>query len=903
MHIGFLNPLGLLLLLALPVAVLLAWKSRAGLEGVRKHLSLALRLVILLLLALSIAELQLIRESDELGVLFLLDWSESVPGDTKRAAWDYVKKASEKLDPKKDRAGVILFGGDASVEISPARIVKLDPSPASVVQTKLTDIAAALRLALAAFPEGVQKRIVLVSDGNENKGTALDEAENARVNGARIDCLPLQVALTKEVWFDGLLVPHEVTKGESFEVKLVVNALKAGDATLRVFQNGALVVSEPVRLAEGKNVFVVPRKLEDPGFYTFEALVEAKNGEDSLVENNRAYGFTFIRGEPRVLYIEGDEKAAPFLADALAAEKIKVDTVGIAGVPTSLAELTNYDSVILSNVGAHYLTENQKKMFQSAVRDLGIGFVMVGGEESFGAGGYQSSPVEEALPVLMDIPQRKVLPKGALVIILHTCEIPDGNTWAKEIAIAALGVLSARDLFGCIVYDIAGEHWQPQLQEVGDKSRLVRMIRGVAPQDMPSFDNSLRLAYADLKKCDAMVKHLVIISDGDPSEPAKSLVTNISGAGITVSCVGINPHSPRDTDMMKTIAQTWGKGRYYEPTNYKHLPQIFVKEAAVIRKSLIAERDFRPAVGDPSEILRGISGAELPPLHGYVLTTPKPKAEVHLVFPADPKKGEEEKDPILASWRYGLGKSVAFTSDAKNRWAAEWVTWAKYSKFWAQTVRWTLRQASKTEFRVSTQIAGGAGVVTLDAVDRQGRFVNNLDLNGRVVLPTFEGDKLAFEQVAPGRYEAKFRADEVGAYMVTLGYTGEDGLKGGAMSGVSVPYAAEYRDLGTNEVLLSRIADATGGRVIEPEDPVFVHDLPPTRIPRETWPVLMALALCLFPLDIFVRRVVIEWKDVKAATARAFGWIPGLGSRLKTRAAADPTLAVLLKRKDELKKQ
>ncbi|MBI3269118.1 MAG: VWA domain-containing protein [Planctomycetes bacterium] len=897
MHIGFLNPIALFLLLALPLAVLLAVKSRAGLEGVRKHLSLALRLVILALLVLAIAELQLIRESDDLAVLFLLDWSESVPADIKRASWDYVKKACEHMDPNKDRAGMVLFGGDASVEFSPTRMVKLDAAPASVVQTKLTDLSAGIRLALAAFPEGVQKRIVLLSDGNENKGSALDEAENARVNGARVECLPLQVSLPREVWFDSLLVPNEVKKSESFEVKLVVNSLKASDAVVRLFQNGALVLTEDVKLVAGKNVFVLPRKLDQPGFFTYEALVEAKGADDTLAENNRAYGFTFIRGEPKVLYIEGDEKAAHFLTDALLSEKIQVDAVGVSGLPSNLAELQNYDAVILSNVGAHYLADSQKKMFASAVRDLGIGFTMIGGEESFGPGGYQDSPIEEALPVLMDIPQRKVIPKGALVIIMHTCEIPDGNTWAKEIAIAALSVLSARDLFGVLLFDMAGEHWQPTLTEVGDKSKLIRIIKTMTPSDMPSFDNTLRMAYGDLKRSDAMIKHIVIISDGDPAQPAQALISNIVNAGITVSAVGIAPHGPGCTDMLRMIAQTWGKGRYYEPSSARHLPQIFVKEAAVIRKSLIAERDFRPAPGDPTEILKGLSASEIPTLHGYVLTTPKPKAEVHLRFP------EEDKDPILATWRFGLGKTLAFTSDAKNRWASDWVNWGKYSKFWAQSVRWTLREASKSEFRMTTEIVGGKGTVMLDAVDTSGRFVNNLDLHGRLVLPTFEGEGLQFDQVAPGRYEAHFRADEVGSYMVNLDYSGEGGVQGGAMGGVSVPYASEYRDMGTNEVLLRRIAEATGGRVLGEDDPVFVHDLTRTRVPRETWPLLVALALALVPFDIFVRRVVVEKKDLVWLARKVASWIPYLGERLRGKQAADPTLAALLARKDALKKQ
>ncbi len=896
MSFTFLNPSALLLLGLIVAVWWLSVHSLAGLEPFRRRFSLALRASIVALLVLALAETQMVRETDRLAVIFCYDNSESIPADLKRVALEYLKGKTAVMK-QNDMAGMVVFGGDASMELSPSHLVSIRSSPSSVVETRSTDISAAIRLAMAAFPEGTQRRIVLLTDGNENKGTAIDEAENARVNGVKVDVLPLSYVHEREVLFENLLVPSEVQKNETFEAKMVVNAQQAGKGKLQLFENGALVATEEVDLLPGKNVFVVPRKIEDPGFYTFEAVVTTERTEDSVAENNRAFAFTVIRGEPKVLYIEAQEDAAHFLAEALAGENIKVEARGIGGLPTSIAELQNYDSLIFSNVPAYDMSTEQMKMIASAVRDLGLGFIMIGGDASFGAGGYQGTPIEEILPVSMDIPQRKVMPKGALAVILHTCEFADGNTWAKHIAVAALEALSKHDLYGVLLFDMRGERWAIPLTEARDKAKIAREIQTLSPSDMPSFDSTLQHAYKGLSECNAALRHIVIISDGDPSQPAQVLANAIVRAKITISTICISPHSPRDSQVMQQLS-IWGKGRHYDVSNPRHLPQIFVKEAAVVRKSLIFEEKFVPAVAYYSEPIRGMLAGEFPPLFGYVATSPKPRAEVPMVSP------KEDKDPLFAHWRHGMGKTVAFTSDCKNRWSASWVTWSKYAKFWSQAVRWSLRETGKGDLRVTTQVRDGKGVVTIDAVDREGKFVNFLDMNARVVDPEFAGADLGFEQTGPGRYQAEFPAERVGPYMVNVEYGEAGGAKGVSRTGVAVSYAPEYKDVDANEGLLRRLAEATGGRVLEVEDDVFVHDSTRTKVPQDLWPSLLWLAILLFPLDVAVRRVMIDPADVRKLVAKVMVHVPWIGGRWrKDKPAADPTLSALLARKDTMRKQ
>jgi hypothetical protein len=216
-------------------------------------------------------------------------------------------------------------------------------------------------------------------------------------------------------------------------------------------------------------------------------------------------------------------------------------------------------------------------------------------------------------------------------------------------------------------------------------------------------------------------------------------------------------------------------------------------------------------------------------------------------------------DTVLAEWMYGLGKTMAFTSDAKPRWAKEWTGWANYGKFWSQAVRSVLRTTRRAPYAVATEIEGGKGKVVIDAVNEQGKFVHTLQFKGSVTSP--EGKKLAlpFRQVGPGRYEAEFDATEVGVYSVAGTFEGSAGEKGFIAQGIPLSYAAEYRDLKANLPLLESIRQRTNGRRLTPETPVYAPLPRSAGVAKPLWPWLLVFILVLFPVDIFVRRVAIDW--------------------------------------------
>ena len=873
----FAHPWALLFLVLVPWTIWAGVRIRSLSKG-RKWVAVSLRTIVLLALIGALAGAELVKTSDKLAVFFLLDQSDSIPEAARSASSTRVQTTCDAFMKSNDESGLIVFGKDGSIEYKIGPAMKIDTIQ-SFVDGEQSNLASAVRLAMAAFPQGYMKRIVVYSDGNETQGNVIEEAKLAQAANVEINVVPVKIGGAEEVRLREINAPNHMNAGEPFQLRVVAHADQDCEATLRVFQRVGdgrrMMPPQKVTLHKGDNTFLLSQELNSPGFYEYEASIESE--ADTILANNEARAFTVVQGEPRVLYVEGDLKNEGNLSSALIAEGINVEITDPGLMPSSLARFQNYDAVVLSDVSSTDITSSQLGTLEAMVRDLGIGLVMVGGPRSFGAGGYLNTPVEKALPVNMDIKQRKMMPSGALVLVMHTCEIQDGNMWAREIALASLEVLSSQDYMGTLGYmwsssmGMTGDTWIYELQPVGDKTMMRQEITrsSSAIGDMPSMQPCLQKAYNALKDAPAAVKRVVMISDGDPAPPTAGLLSNIAAAGIAVSTICIAPHSQNERNTLQWIARETG-GEYYFVQNPNNLPQIFTKEAAVVKRGLLIEEPFVPVPNHDSELLRGLGGNGLPELQGYVVTSAKDSATVPLLSHQD--------DPILAHWRYGLGKSVAFTSDATGRWAQSWLGWEGFDRFWAQTVRWATRSSSKTSFRVNTSIKDGMGYVKIDAIDDSGRFVNFLRPRGAVTGPgpDFDRIELGMMQTGPGIYEGVFPLDKTGVYMVNLTYLNADGTQGTIPTGLALSYSQEYEYNTTNLPLLDQLASVGGGRVLsETEDP-FTHNLVATAAITPIWQFLAVLAACLFPIEIFVRRVIIPLSVIYRPILDVLRKVPGL---------------------------
>jgi Ca-activated chloride channel family protein len=888
MNFQFTHPYYLLLLPpALVWVIWLALKTDVQVSRWRRWTGFWLRTAIVTALVLALAGIQWMRPQEGMNVFFLLDRSDSVPSTQQESARNLVNQMSEKKK-KADKAGVVVFGSEASIETSVNQAVDVEKIQA-VVGRERTDIDGAVRLGTAAFPENGQKRLVLFSDGNENIGDAMSAVLSAKPLGVTVDVLPMGITRGNDISVQKLNVPPKLKKGQVFETKIFVQSDRARSATIRLYRNEQYLGEQKVELSEGKNLFTFPQTLSEPGFYSYDVRVEAEG--DTLPQNNRASAFTSVKGEPQILIVSSDPDADKQLATALQASRLETKLVGVNGFPSTLAEMQSYDVIFLSNVAAGDLGRDLQLLLESAVRDFGVGLVCVGGDQTYAAGGYRGTPLESTLPLDMELDSKKVLPSGSVALVMHGMEFANGNQVARDCAQGVLAALGPNDEMGVVLWD-GNEHWLFPMTKVGNKKALGGQIAGMNQGDLPGFQGVMTLAHQGLKKSTGNLKHMIVFSDGDPTAPTPALMNDIVKDRITVTTVLIAGHAGPDT--MIWIADH-GKGRFYNVTSPSELPQIFIKEAAVILKSAIYEEPFKPQLRATSELVRGIGANEYPTLLGYVATTAKPRAEVPL--------WTDKGDPLLAHWQYGLGRSVAFTSDAKFKWGKNWLGWDKYRQFWSQVAQWSLRRLENADFTTDVTVDRGEGQINVEALDAQGNYRNFLQLVATVVSPKGEKMTVNLEQTGPGHYEAKFPTKAVGSYLLNLMDMKDGQVRGSQVVGASVNYSPEFSASEPNVNLLRRLAESGGGRLLDPDNPSdnpFLHDRFKTFQPRELWEWLLQFAVLMFPLDVAVRRIQLEREEMQRAwrkiRSKIFFW-----QGVPREPEAEESLAALLARRDQVR--
>jgi Ca-activated chloride channel family protein len=352
-------------------------------------------------------------------------------------------------------------------------------------------------------------------------------------------------------------------------------------------------------------------------------------------------------------------------------------------------------------------------------------------------------------------------------------------------------------------------------------------------------------AYQALRGAAAKLKHVIILTDGI-SAPGdfQGITADMASSQITVSTVGIGQGAHEE--LLKQIAE-WGSGRFYFTDDPGAIPQIFTKETMTASKSAISELPFLPQTVRPSAAMGGIDLESAPFLLGYVITRPKPTSEVILA--------SESGDPLLSWWRYGLGMSVAFTSDAKSRWGAEWLSWSGFGKFWAQVVRHAMRRSEAKGFHVQIEPSPGRAVVTIDAADPTGAFLNEAESALKVIDPGLTTREVGLEQIAPGRYRGEFATPDEGSYHLELTQQSQGQVLYRQSRGLAVNYPEELRLRPTNETLLRGIATATGGAYDPAPEVIFAETAKTAPRAEALWPWLLWAAVWLFVVDVALRRI------------------------------------------------
>lgn len=857
-----------LLLIALPLLVLFFKRSLSDFPPFQRKLSLAIRCLIVLLLTLALAGFAWLQKTDEQFFIFLLDDSTSISDNGREKLEEVLVAAKESVGDNRvaflpfasttgeirqefseqDEAttGQAASGRAENEPESELEIASTEELAAEQEQERFrdgTNIAAAIEAASGYLSPGYVPQIILLSDGNQTQGDALAAASQSRVP---ISTVALPPRSEKEVQLSAVNVPAEVREGEPFMVEVVIQSNHDDEGLVEVFRGDHKVISETKQLKTGENRFQFQQSIERERLAAYTVRI-SKLSQDTLLDNNIESGLVYAAGKPRVLIVESDPNLIRDLAYALEEEGIQTDIRPPQGMPESLADLQNYELVILSNVPATKLTQQQMEITRTYVQELGGGFIMLGGEQSFGLGGYYKSSLEEILPVRSDFEKEKENPSLGMVLAIDKSGsmVGDKIEMAKSAARSAVELLGKRDYIGVVAFD--GDSFViSEMQSARGKGKISDEIAQIDAGGGTSMYPAMELANEMLAATSAKLKHCIVLTDGISSPgDFEGLTQTMVSAKMTVSTVAVGEGA--DIELLESIAQV-GKGRHYFTTDPSQVPQIFAKETVTASKSAIDEQPFLPQVIRATHALADIDMESAPFLLGYVMTRPKPTCEVIL--------STEKGDPLLAWWRYGLGMTAAFTSDAKSRWSAEWMTWEGFGKFWTQVIRHTMRKSDARGIIVDVQRNGKQTTLNVDAVDELGQFLNSADVELTLINPNLKRESFQLEQTAPGRYHTEFETDASGAWHMEIALKKNDQVIYRQSRGLTVGYSDELRIRPANEGLLRSIAETSGGAYLSDlSELASATDAAPVTRPFPLWPWLVTVALVLLALDVALRRI------------------------------------------------
>lgn len=912
MPLTFEQPLWLAgVLLMAPLGVV-AWRWFTTMSRVRRWVSVGIRCVLVLLLCMALAGASAVRTSDRMAVIAVVDVSDSMrdladafadfptDGTGKRMRWsdalsDWIIRAGAARGAD-DLLGIVAFDGRSIAVLTPVAPAHPD-DPRSLTTSDFTldfraaqgtDIADALRFASAMFPPDARRRIVLLSDGNQTAGDAVAAARElagpttsasnspAANVGVPIDVVPIAYRVRHEVMIEAVDAPPQAPRDSTITLRVVFNSTDPSAGSLNVLYEGRPIdlngssagTARHVTLPAGLHVELVDVPLGPSTIHRLQPVFTPDDpASDRLTTNNSAETVTVTPGKGRVLVVDGDSDAQPggpglTLSQTLSRAGIDVQTVPPGGLPDDILSMQAYDLVILQNVAAEEVPRQAHDALEQYVKTLGGGLVMIGGPDSFGAGGWKGTTLEAALPVKLDLPEELIRPSAAIVIVLdasgsmmQAVQVSGKSQQqvANEGAALAVRTLDKTDLVGVIAFDDQTRIVVP-LGRNDDPTRAAERILGISPGGGTRIFPAMEQAGELLRGVDANLKHIIVLSDGrdnDPPEQGLAIAQRLHADGITVSTIAVGDGA--DVGTLAEIAQRGG-GQYYPVTDPNTLPRVFVKEIRVVRKPLIREGNFKPIdLRSGSALLAGVNVASAPPLGGLVLT--QAREDPKITFALATSQGE----PVLAHWFYGRGQVAAFTSDA-TRWARQWIDWPGYSAMWTAIARTVARPTAESASQLTTEIVGDDLVVRMEALNEDGKPQDSLDVSGLVYSPSGTSLNMTLGQVGPGLYEGRVRAAERGNYVIALTPTQAGRPLPPLVRGATRAQGAEVRQLTSNVDLMKQIADATKGRVLDLRRPdqaaLFDREgIPPRRAASPIWPILLAWCVGLFVLDVASRRV------------------------------------------------
>ena len=842
MGISFLNPWVLLLLPTafIFIAFIFFKKGQKTLKG---KVSTILRIVSVLFIIFALAGLSIHRTNKNVQIIVLADRSQSM--QSKVAEQEEWIKEIERLLPKNYEMAVISFGEDSEIEKSfemPSfgRFGKKNNIDA-------TDFEQALKFANAYFAKESAKQIFLITDGKDNRGDIKRISSLLETQKTRIDAHVVQLESKGDAQISNVSLPDIVYQNEKFDIVVEIDAEIEKSAVLQLYSGRNLLSEQDVNLQKGNNRFIFKDTSSSTGIVDYRAVLVESGG---VIQNNQKSTISKVLGTPKILLVEGADGEGQEIEKMLKATALEVDTFGVGALPTTLAPLQKYDAVVFADVNADDMSPEQVKTLDTYVKNLGRGMVVFGGDNSYALGSYIGSEFEKMLPVDSNVRNKLDMPSLALVLAIdHSGSMSatdnTGRTrldLALESAQRAVEQLVPTDSIGVIAFDDTAK-WVVPLQLANNIEDVNGLIGGIKLGGGTMMYSSIEEAYKALKESDAAIKHLILLTDGQPADSGfQRVIRDMREDDITVS--GVAMGADADVALMRALSET-GDGRFYHVDGEDNIPAIFAKETQLSTQSYLQSRTFYPEYVEDSSLTESFQNG-LPQLDGFLATITKPTAELALQ--------SDNALPILAKWQYGAGQVVSWTSDINGGWSGNFLFWEDSAKFFGGLVTNVLK--------------GDTGQGYLELNEQGGTAKINFFVEGNdeaktealVIAPDGTEFSVPMQLEKFGEFSAEFPTDQEGTYVVRVEQKDGDSvintIEGGLPRGYSPEYdiTNDYESKSVNQLL-----NLSGGQIINSASELF--NKPPEKVKHSIdlsvfW---LILGLILFFLDIISRRL--QWES------------------------------------------
>lgn len=872
------DPRWLWLVLAGVACAAIGWRWFRAMPRVRRVPAVLARALLVAAVALTLAGLHAQRPADRVAVVGVIDVSRSVrsyaqfrsPGggstDSLDASLSLLRRAARERDAD-DPFGLVLFDG-RSIAVATPGVGDPLARAVSLPETEGSDIAGAVRLARAMLPADARGRVVLISDGRPT-GASLESIPP----GPPIDVAPVVYRVDREVVVESFDLPPRSAQGAIMDGRIVVRSTAPIRGTVTVLRDGRpidLTEGTPgegvrVELDAGRHVVPVRFTLDDGRVHRYEAVFEpdrlrdndgpAVLFNDTSTTNNRAAAYTITRSPGSILLVDGEGAGEQsVLARSLRAAEREVEVISPAAFPPDLLALEDHALIVLDNVAIDVLPQGAADRLNAYARTFGGGIIFVGGDRALTAGGWRGSAIEDALPVRLEIPDRVVMPETAVVFVLDRSgsmrnavlgSSKSQQEVANAAAAAAIETLDPTDLVGVVAFSNNASVVVPLApNDTPDATRTA--VLGIRSDGGTNLALALEAARSQLAGVETKSKHVIVLSDGESqqSERLPTLASQLLTDGVRVTTIAVGDGA--DVATLRTVAEQGG-GVLYRVTNPNTLPQVFIKAVRVLREPAVRSTPFAPITVDPdATVLAGVG--EIPTLGGIVLSTRKDRATTPVVTPDD--------EPIVAYWPVELGRIAVVTTDA-HQWSAAWQATPGFARFWTNLTAWTARAIEDAPGELRIAPSGDAAELVYEARDDTGAPLDGMDVAVSLYGPDGSERSVELTQTGPGRYEG--RADNLpeGVLVAASKATSNGRPIAPSVAGVQVRTNAEDLALSSDEAGLQALAERTGGRVLDWENPqsLFAREGPPRIVRSALWPTLLIATMVLFLIDVGMRRL------------------------------------------------